>query len=326
MTEGHAAKDHEPPEGCQTEPALLVVVVLSHNKRDQTLRCLESVRRLRYTPREVVCVDNGSADGSADAVAAAFPEAHLLRNPTNLGAAGGRNHGLRWARDRFAYRYVLFLDDDALADERLADELVGALRDDRAAGLATPKAYRTGTPDVIASAGGMRVRLGLGSITDIGAGERDRGQFSRGTTVESCAGFTVLARRETIERCGGFDDAFNPYGWEEVEWSLRVRAAGFTIRYAPTAVCWHAGGTPGRGARVLEYERGKAANYLRLMARHATIGQWLGFLAIAPARGARLVGMRLRDRNWRVLLAHARGLVSGLRRGGRSRPQSNDGG
>src|SRR5207342_3252499 len=72
-----------------------------------------------------------------------------------------------------------------------------------------------------------RPRAGCGS----GSGEPDAGQFERSETVEACVGYTVLARRETIERCGGFDDAYNPYGWEEVEWSLRIRAAGFTIRY-----------------------------------------------------------------------------------------------
>ena len=91
--------------------------------------------------------------------------------------------------------------------------------------------------------------------------------------MDACAGFAMLARRDAIERTGGFDDAYNPYGWEEVDFSLRVR--------------------------VTEYERGKAA-------------KWLGFLAAVPVRGLRLAGTRVRDGDWRVLLAHARGLVEGI--------------
>jgi GT2 family glycosyltransferase len=293
---------------------LLVIIVLSFNKREATLRCLESVRRLHYRPREVLCVDNGSADGSADAVASAFPEVHLFRSPVNLGAAGGRNLGIRLAGERFAYEYALFLDDDAIAGERLADELIAALEADPASAVATPKAFRGEAGDTLASAGGMRVRLGRGSISDIGAGARDAGQYDRSVTVDACAGFAMLARRDAIERTGGFDDAYNPYGWEEVDFSLRIRANGATIRYAPAAVCWHGGGTPGRGVRVTEYERGKAANYLRLMRRHATAAEWLGFLAVVPVRGLRLAGTRVRDGDWRILLAHARGLVEGIRR------------
>lgn len=294
-------------------PELLVVLVLSFNKREPMLRCLESVRRLRYEPREVIVVDNASDDGSADAVAAAYPEVHLVRSAVNLGAAGGRNLGIRHANERFPYTYLLFLDDDSLADEGLAAELVAALRVDPQAGLATPKAHRPGSERVIASAGGMQVRLARGSITDIGAGARDTGQFDRGGTVDSCVGFAVLARRAALEQCGGFDESYNPYGWEEVDFSLRIREAGFTIRYAPRALCWHAGGTPGRGRRVAEYERGKSANYLRLMRRHASVAEWLGFLIVLPVKGARLISGQLCGGNWRIARAQIAGLLQAVR-------------
>jgi GT2 family glycosyltransferase len=272
---------------------LLVVVVLSYNKRDQTLRCIESARRLRYQPLVVLVVDNASSDGSAEAVAVEYPDVHLLRSPVNRGAAGGRNLGVDYATERFDPAYLLFLDDDAVVDERLAEALVAVMREDPGVGLATPKAYRFGTHDVIASAGGMRVQLGRGSITDIGAGDRDVGQFEQAGTVESCVGFTVLARSEALRRCRGFDESYNPYGWEEVDLSLRIRAAGYTVKYAPGAICWHAGGTPGRGRRVLRYERGKVVNYLRLMRRHATAREWLTFLAVLPLRAARLVAAQV---------------------------------
>lgn len=276
---------------------LLAVLILSYNKRQFTLRCLESVSRLRYYPREVIVVDNGSSDGSAEAVAAAYPEVHLLRSPVNSGASGGRNLGIHLANERFPYRYLLFLDDDTTVDEQLAGELVAVLEADARAGLATPKAYRSGSSEVIASAGGMVVRLGRASITDIGAGMSDTGQFNHSVTVDSCVGFAVLARREALERCSGFDDSYNPYGWEEVDFSLRLRAAGYTIRYAPRARCWHSGGAPSRG-RVAAYEVGKMSNYLRLMRRHATVGEWLTFLAVLPIQGSRLLVAQLRSGVW----------------------------
>ena len=272
---------------------LLAVLVLSFNKREQTLRCLQSVARLEYAPRQVIVVDNDSSDGSAASVAQHFPQVHLVRSRTNLGAAGGRNLGIRWANEHLSYRYLLFLDDDTVVDPRLADELVSVLRRHPAAGLATPKAYRAGSDDLLASAGGMRVRLGLGSITDIGAGQRDVGQFNDPVEVDACVGFAVLGRREALERVGGFDDRYNPYGWEEVDLSLRIREMGYLIRYAPGAVCWHAGGTPGRGRRIFAYERGKVLNYLRLMRRHATAREWLSFLVLLPVRAARLLSAQL---------------------------------
>jgi GT2 family glycosyltransferase len=292
---------------------LLVVVVLSFNKRDHVLRCLHSVRRLEYQPREVIVVDNGSSDGSPQAIELAHPEVHLLRSPVNLGAAGGRNLGLAWARDRFPYSYLLFLDDDSTVDPRLAGELVAAMRSDPKIGLATPKAYRSEARDTFASAGGMRVRLGRGSIKDIGAGVSDVGQFDRSRPVDSCVGFAVLARREALEQCGGFDERYNPYGWEEVDLSLRIREAGYIIQYVPSAVCWHAGGTPGRGHRVARYERAKISNYARLMWRHATPWDWLGFAAVLPLQSARLLGVQLWSLNRSLVRAlSARGRAARL--------------
>jgi GT2 family glycosyltransferase len=290
MGVGHGEKDRM---GSAVVEELLVVVVLSHNKRDQTLRCLESVQRLHYRPLEVLVVDNASTDGSAEAIATGYPQVRLIRSPVNRGAAGGRNLGAEYANQWFSPAYLLFLDDDAVVDPRLAGELVAVMRADSRVGLATPKAYRYGTHDVIASAGGMRVRLGSGSVTDIGAGARDVGQFDEGGLVDSCVGFTVLARSEAFERCRGFDERYNPYGWEEVDLSLRIREAGYTVRYTPAAICWHAGGTPGRGRRVLRYERGKIANYLKLMRRHASVREWLGFLAVVPLRAAGLIAANI---------------------------------
>lgn len=290
------------------------MIVLCHDKRAEVLRCLDSVVRLRYRPREVLVVDNASRDGSADAIARAHPGVQLVRSALNLGAAGGRNLGIRAAEERFAYGYILFLDDDALVDEHLADELIAALRADPRAGLATPKAYRLGEPGVIASAGGMRVRLGWGSIADVGAGERDRGQFDRGGAVDSCVGFAVLARREAVLAVGGLDERYNPYGWEEVDFSLRLRRAGYSIRYVPGAVAYHAGGTPGRGRAVSGYERGKSANYLRLMRRHATPLEWAGFVLSLPVRAGAVLLRHLVRGEWRPAAARVRGFLDGLRR------------
>ena len=291
----------------------LVVLVLSHNKKAETLRCLESVARLRYQPRDVLVVDNGSTDGSADAVAATHPDVVLIRSAENLGAAGGRNLGIRSAAQGGGYGYMLFLDDDTIVHERMADELVAVLRADPSIGIATPKGYRLGEGGIIASAGGMHVRLGRGIIVDVGAGEVDRGQFNQSGPVDACVGFALLARAEALAAVGGFDERYNPYGWEEVDFSLRVRRAGFSIHYVPSAVVYHAGGTPGRGQRVAAYERGKSVNYMRLMRTYASPLQWAGFTLSVPLRAGRVLLGQLARGEWRAARARIAGFLEGLR-------------
>ena len=98
----------------------LVAVVLSYNGRDDTLAALESLRGI-----ETVVVDNGSTDGSADAVAERFPEVELVRAGVNLGFAGGNNVGIRRALDRGA-DWVLLVNNDAEAEPGLVEALAAA--------------------------------------------------------------------------------------------------------------------------------------------------------------------------------------------------------
>jgi hypothetical protein len=74
--------------------ARVAIVVLSWNGKEDTLRCLTSLAGVAYVPLEVIVVDNGSDDGSADAVEAGFPDAVVIRLGRNAGFAGGVNAGI----------------------------------------------------------------------------------------------------------------------------------------------------------------------------------------------------------------------------------------
>ena len=90
------------------------VLVLNHDKRNDLIDCLESVRCLEYEAFDVVVVDNGSSDGSAETVVERFPAMNLVALPSNSGAVEGRNSGLRWAREHLEFDRVLFLDNDTV--------------------------------------------------------------------------------------------------------------------------------------------------------------------------------------------------------------------
>jgi GT2 family glycosyltransferase len=298
---------------------LVAVVALSRDRKADLLACLRSVRALDHPRVEVVVVDNGSSDGSPDAVEAAFPEVHLVRHPSNAGAAGGRNLGLRYVEEELpGAEYLLFVDDDAVLDPGCLRAMVETAEHDAGIGIVAPKAFRTLESRELVSAGGMTFDPYTGSVHDVGAGEIDRGQYDRPCPVQACPGFAFLVRRAVFDRVGDFDEAFNPYGWEDVDFSLRVRAAGYSVWYAPAARVAHKGGKLGRGP-IAGRERDKARNLVRLVWRHATWPQRICFALLLPLRTLALAARELRRGNRGFLAAALGGAWDVARRRGSAR-------
>ncbi len=118
-----------------TDPTLSIVV-LSWNTKDLTLACLRALHRERPEfSREVIVVDNGSEDGSADAIAEEFPEVVLRRNQGNEGYSRGNNQGAKLARGR----YLCMLNSDTEVQPGAVDELLRFLTEHDDYGAVAPK-------------------------------------------------------------------------------------------------------------------------------------------------------------------------------------------
>ncbi len=287
-------------------------MILNHDRKRDLLRCVESTLALRDSPFELVVVDNGSQDGSWEALREAYPEVQGVRSERNLGSPSGRNLGLRYADAHFRYRYLLFLDEDTSLDPSLLRELVAALEADPGVGIACPKAYREAPSRELMSVG-MSVNFSTGSIRDLGAGETDVGQYDAPRDVDACGAFGFLMRGELARALGGFDEAFSPYGWADVDLCLRARRRGARIRYVPSARIHHKGGREARGF-VPTYERYKARNFFWLVGRHANPLQWLScgiFTGLRTLR--RAAGLLLRG-ELGVVGSQMRGIVDAFAR------------
>src|SRR5262245_17319051 len=100
-------------------PANITIIVLNWNNKQSTLGCLESLRRADLHGASVLVVDNGSRDGSVDAVRARFPEQRVVALPQNVGYAGGNNAGMRAAMDAGAEGVLLLNNDTEVAPDFL---------------------------------------------------------------------------------------------------------------------------------------------------------------------------------------------------------------
>jgi GT2 family glycosyltransferase len=215
----------------------VIIIVLNWNGRDDTLACLASLSELDYPSYELVVVDNGSSDDSVPAIRASFPRVTLVETGENLGYVGGNNLGLEYAQVARA-DYTLLLNNDTEVAPDFVRILVDAAQAKPAIGIAGPTIYYYERPDVIWSAGGA-IDWQRGSTQMVGLNERDVGQFGQmPRAVDFLAGCAMLVRHTVLERVGPLDERFFAY-YEETEWCVRVKRAGFEIAHVPLARIWH---------------------------------------------------------------------------------------
>lgn len=271
-----------------------VAIIINRNKRGYLSRCLAHLARLDPPCDRAIVVDDASTDGSAAMVREDFPVTDLVALETRLGPAAARNAGIRRAAAGSPFDFYLFLDNDAFVEPAALGALRAAAGSDPTVGLVVPKAYQSLDDRILHLAGELVVDFRRARVTPVGAGELDRGQHDARRSIAACSGFAVLARREVIERVGPFDEAFFPPAWEDVDLALRVRRAGYTIVYEPTAVVEHVGGVLGRGP-IGERESAKVSNWFLLMRKHATLREKIGFAARLPMRATARIVAGLRD-------------------------------
>lgn len=212
------------------------VLVLNWNNAAATLGCLACLGA-GVGELQVVAIDNGSSDGSPDVLASAYPDVPIVRLPGNEGFARGTNAGLRWVLAHDEYDTVVFLNNDARVP---ADDLIRAVdmvRNDGSIGLLTGKIHR---PDGRLWYAGGRLRRWRGGVKVFGAGRQDHGQFDLARDVTFISLAFAVTRRDVIERVGLFASEYF-FGQEEWDYSLRVRNAGYHLRYEPSVGCMHGG-------------------------------------------------------------------------------------
>lgn len=289
-----------------------VVVTLNWNGSTDTIACVESIEQTRTPDVGLIVVDNGSRGPDVEAVRAALarrPWAELICNTENLGFAEGCNIGIERALDMGA-QYIFLLNNDAVVVDDALTELVAFATATPDAGLVAPLILDASGSRIWA-AGGVRsrrevvCRLGL---TGEPASRAPAAPFD----AYALTGCALLVRRDVIESVGAFDPLYFAYV-EDVDLSVRARAAGWRAVVVPTARVLHRVSAASGGGYnpVRGYLLGRGtAIFVR---KRADFDQKLGFALAAPiglvAAGVReAVGGRLA-----TVVAKARGYVDGLR-------------
>lgn len=284
-------------------------LVLNFNGREVTLETLASLEKSEYPYFDVLHIDNGSSDGSFEAVCERFPHLRQLRIGTNRGISWGLDHGIQVAVDE-GYDYLLLMNNDIEVAPSMVGELVAAAEADRSIGCVGPKAYYWSDKQRLWSAGGV-LRYRESITRERGDGEIDRGQYDVAREVSYVNGCAMLVRREVFERIGVWDPSYY-LGLEDADFCVRAKRAGFRCWYAPTARLWHRiSHSIGVYKPTRTFHTGRShAIFLR---KFATPSQWVASLLWLTAAIPVAFLRELPRGNQRAALEKARGFAVGLR-------------
>ncbi len=213
------------------------IIVVSWNGRDDTLSCLDALRPLVDSDVAVVVVDNGSTDGTVEAVRTRHRGFDVLENKRNLGFSGGNNAGIRHALERGA-EWVVLLNNDATLEPGAIMALQAAAAQRPRAGVLAGKLLIADPPDRIWFAGqSFWPAFGYGGRPR-GYGRRDAPRYRIPGPTDRAAGALMAVSRTALQTVGLLDNELFAYV-EDVDWCLRMRAAGFEVWFVPDAVARH---------------------------------------------------------------------------------------
>ena len=217
------------------------IITINYNGLADTCALIDTIPFNENT-LEVIVVDNASKNDEATLIEQRFPQVTVIRSEKNLGFAGGNNLGIKASHGK----YLFFVNNDTLLRCKKDDvrsksyfqPLINRLESSPKIGMVCPKIRFAWDDNPIQYAG----YTPLSSITmrnrSIGFGEPDQGQYDKAHTTPYAHGAAMMVKREVIEKAGLMPECYFLY-YEELDWSMMIRRAGYEIWYEPTCTIYH---------------------------------------------------------------------------------------
>jgi GT2 family glycosyltransferase len=215
------------------------IITINYNGLKDTCELIDTLPS-EDSSLEVIVVDNASKNDEASFIEQRYPQIQVIRSRQNLGFAGGNNLGIRAAHGE----YLFFINNDTLFQgkkedvRKQIDTLVERIESSQEIGAVCPKIRFSWGNNPIQFTG----YTPLSSVTirnqAIGFGEEDHGQYNNAHPTPYAHGAAMMVKREAIEKAGMMPECFFLY-YEELDWSMMIRRAGYTIWYDPGCTIYH---------------------------------------------------------------------------------------
>lgn len=248
------------------------IIIVSWNAREYLIACLMSLYEDELDGVEIIVVDNGSTDGSAEAVEELFPEVVLIRSDKNLGFASANNVGIRASTGR----YICLINSDVVVLDGCVSLLKDYLSSDPQAGLVCPRVLN---PDMTLQMTLRRFPSITGTLLSaLGLDRKNFMAHDRTMEAEAVSGCFMMVRRVAISETGLLDERFFFYA-EDKDWCKRISNAGWKIIFYPKAQAIHYGGQSSAAAPLRFSVEMQKAN-LKYWNKHHGRAKTLVYLSI----------------------------------------------
>ena len=213
----------------------LSIITINYNGLKDTCELIDTLP-LKDKSIEVIVVDNASAQDEATIIEKRYPPIKVIRSKENLGFAGGNNLGIKAAQGK----YIFFLNNDTLLRPQTSDfkPLIARLESSLKTGMVCPKIKFSWGNNLIQFAGYTPLSPITMRNKAIGCGETDHEQYNTPHPTPYAHGAAMMVKREVIEKAGLMPECYFLY-YEELDWSMMIRNAGYDIWYEPACTIYH---------------------------------------------------------------------------------------
>ena len=259
---------------------------------------------------EVIVVDNSSKEDEASVIERHYPQVKVIRSKENLGFAGGNNLGIKAAHGK----YLFFINNDTLnrckKEEgrcKVFQPLIERLESSPKVGMVCPKIRFAWGDNPIQYAGYTPLSRITLRNQSIGCGESDHGQYDSAHTTPYAHGAAMMVKREVIEKAGLMPECYFLY-YEELDWSMMIQRAGYTVWYEPASTIYHKESqTTGQESPLRTYYITR--NRLLLVKRNSPLPwRYLSYLYLIFVAGTKAILKDLSKRRFDLAKATLRGL------------------
>ncbi|RIW18316.1 glycosyltransferase family 2 protein [Algoriphagus lacus] len=297
----------------------VAIILVNWNGYDFTRACLESLSKVDFPDFRVILVDNASQNQEGSRLKKSFPEIELIENSQNLGFAGGNNVGIRYALEQ-GFSNVMLLNNDTKVEPDFLGQMIRKFNQEPRFGVVQPLILFMHDPKKIWSAGGKWISA-LGRAITLGDQSPISDYRFKKPELDWATGCCMLISREALLKTGLLNEQYFTY-FEDVEWSLRFRKAGFRIALAEKAIVYHEAGASSKkknaegtlSPRVFYYH--VRNQFLLIRSQKAPIGLMYHLLRFTLWMGYFLIRVRFQK-----LKSVAKGIVDGLTQPLQSPPQ-----